>query len=174
MYNSEESDSINSVNSYSNSCSSEGSSRNSSNSSDSEIDKYDGKDYRYKYGEKFVYSGYCILCANEKPKYINIEKYNVSNNYTEVEIEVPFKGELYNMYVDVERARYGEDITIVVMKNGKLTNLCVDTNERQIIMSYNIIDCILCEERDKIVLSIMGNQKQERRIKWAICYKKIN
>lgn len=160
----------NSESEYSDSVSNDNS---NSSISDSDIDKYEGKDYRYKYGEKFVYSGYCVLCAGEQPKYINLEKYNVSEDYREVEIVVPFKGELYNFYVDVERAKYGEDINIYLMKNGKLTNLCVDTSERQMIMSYNIMDCILCEEGDKIVLSVMGNQKRERIIKWAISYKKI-
>ena len=139
----------------------------------SEIDKYGGNDYRYKYSEKCIYSGYSKVCCMEKVRYINIEDYRISDDYREVEMGVPFKGELYNLYVDVERARYEEDINIYLMKNGKKTNLSVSTKERQMVISYNNIDCILCEEGDKIVLGFDGKQKKDRIMKWAFSYKKI-
>jgi hypothetical protein len=145
-----------------------------SNSYSSDLDKYNGKDYRSKDSEKFVYSGCCLVCIGDEPKYINIEKCNISEEYRNVELEVPFKGEIYNLYIDIERAKYGEDIIVCIMKNGKMTNLLINTKDKQSLINYNIMDCILCESSDKIALSVMGKQKRERIIKWAISYKKIN
>jgi hypothetical protein len=145
-----------------------------SNSDSSQLDKYCDKDYRYKDSEKFVYSGCCLICIGDRHKYINMDNCKISEEYKEVELEVPFRGEIYNLYVDIERAKYGEDIIVGVMKNGKMTNLVINTKEKQTLINYNIMDCILCESGDKIVLSVVGKQKRERLIKWVISYKAIN
>ena len=54
-----------------------------------------------------------------------------------------------------------------------MSNLSISTKDRQSVINYNIMDCVLCESGDKIVLSVTGKQKRERVIKWAISYKAL-
>lgn len=134
---------------------------------------YNGKDCRVKSKDKYVYSGSCVMKINEVEQYINMENGGFGVERENLEIEVPFKCEIYNMYVDIERARYEEDIIFVLMKNGNKTNLMINTEERQDLINYNITDCVLCNVGDKIVISVMGKQSKARKIKWAITYCKI-
>jgi hypothetical protein len=158
---SNESDSTNSMNTDDN------------DSSNKYTDKYKGNDYRYKTEDKNVYCGSGSIKIDEHEKYINIDTGEINNEFSNVEISMSYKGELYNLYVDIERAKYGEDINVIILKNGIKTNLCINTKNRQELINYNFIDCILCNINDKIVIKVFGKQSKARKIKWILSYRKI-